>query len=53
MPSSAARCLDANSQTGLQLFQLLNHFIQVFDPEQIYLAPEKCKIEKIEKRNYS
>lgn len=36
-----ARCLEATSQTGLQLFQLIHHFIQVFDPEQIYLAPEK------------
>lgn len=40
---STARCKDANGETALQLFQLLSHFIQVFNPEHLQLAPEKCK----------
>ncbi|KAI8374995.1 hypothetical protein EDC96DRAFT_437302 [Choanephora cucurbitarum] len=33
-----ARCLEANSTNGMHLFELLNHFIQVFDPVSIQIA---------------
>ncbi|KAI7881522.1 uncharacterized protein EV154DRAFT_523439 [Mucor mucedo] len=33
-----ARCQDANAGTALQLFQILSHFIQVFDIEQVRLS---------------
>ncbi|KAI8875314.1 hypothetical protein K501DRAFT_299412 [Backusella circina FSU 941] len=36
-----ARCQQANAETGVQLFQLLNYFIDVFDQIQVQLAPKK------------
>ncbi|KAG2194865.1 hypothetical protein INT47_002659 [Mucor saturninus] len=33
-----ARCQDANAGNALQLFQILSHFIQVFDIEQVRLS---------------
>ncbi|GAA5812592.1 hypothetical protein MFLAVUS_006049 [Mucor flavus] len=35
------RCQRATSQNALQLYQLLYHFIQVYDPRQVHLAPKR------------
>lgn len=43
--NSTARCQDANAGTALQLFQILSHFIQVFDIEQVRLSTTHCKLE--------
>ncbi|KAI8348303.1 hypothetical protein BD560DRAFT_239777 [Blakeslea trispora] len=36
-----ARCLEANSSNGMHMFKLLDHFIQVFDPASMTLAPTR------------
>ncbi|CAO3631126.1 unnamed protein product [Mucor fragilis] len=39
-----ARSKDATASNGKHLFEMLSHFIQVFDPEQIQAAPTRFTI---------
>ncbi|GAN10932.1 COP9 signalosome complex subunit 3 [Mucor ambiguus] len=39
-----ARSKDATASNGKHLFEMLSHFIQVFDPEQIQTAPTRFTI---------
>ncbi|KAI7898522.1 uncharacterized protein BX663DRAFT_442849 [Cokeromyces recurvatus] len=39
-----ARCLEATENNGLHLFQMLHHFIQVFEVEQVQLAPSRFSL---------
>ncbi|RCH79937.1 hypothetical protein CU098_000644, partial [Rhizopus stolonifer] len=39
-----ARCIDATANNGAHLYELLSHFIQVFDPTQIQQAPKQLTL---------